>query len=237
MMSVLALQTDELQGASESAAEITLVLIDDNRLLREGFTALIQRQPGFRVLAASSQVADLMDELVAAPPHIVLLDAGLVDTDSVSAAEALHVAVPSARIVIMGLSVLHDDVATYVRAGAAGFIMKDASFAEFMATLRIVASGGQALPRELTQSLFTQIFSEEVVTDHAVIQESLRLTTREREIVDLLGEGLSNKEISARLHIAIHTVKSHVHNILEKLSLSSRLEIAAFSHGSGKPSG
>jgi DNA-binding NarL/FixJ family response regulator len=61
----------------------------------------------------------------------------------------------------------------------------------------------------------------------------VRLTSRERQVIDLLGEGLSNKEIASRLHIAVHTVKSHVHNVLEKLALHSRLEVAAFSHASG----
>ena len=69
----------------------------------------------------------------------------------------------------------------------------------------------------------------------AQVLEAVRLTNRERQVIDLLGEGLSNKEIATRLHIAVHTVKSHVHNVLEKLALHSRLEVAAFSHSGGAP--
>jgi DNA-binding NarL/FixJ family response regulator len=111
--------------------------------------------------------------------------------------------------------------------------MKDATFDQFFETIRAVAGGAQVLPAQLTNTLFTQIVRNAVVKSPARVQEAVRLTNREREVIDLLGEGLSNKEIASRLHIAVHTVKSHVHNVLEKLALHSRLEVAAFSHASG----
>jgi len=121
-------------------------------------------------------------------------------------------------------------VADYVRAGASGFIMLDASFDEFFDTIRAVADGAEVLPKALTNSLFSQIVRNVPVPTKAHALESVRLTTREQEIVALLGEGLSNKEIAASMGVALHTVKSHVHNVLEKLALNSRLEVAAFSH-------
>jgi DNA-binding NarL/FixJ family response regulator len=116
--------------------------------------------------------------------------------------------------------------------------MKDASFEEFFGTIRAVAGGAEVLPRALTNSLFAQIAAHAVNGGKTPrLLESVRLTGRERQVIDLLGEGLSNKEIAIRLHIAVHTVKSHVHNVLEKLSLHSRLEVAAFSHARGLPRG
>ena len=91
----------------------------------------------------------------------------------------------------------------------------------------------QVLPPALTTSLFAQIVRNELVRDRIRVQHDVRLTARERDVVDLLSEGLSNKEISARLGIATHTVKSHVHNVLEKLALHSRLEVVAFTHNTG----
>jgi DNA-binding NarL/FixJ family response regulator len=134
----------------------------------------------------------------------------------------------------MGLLPIHEDVADYVRAGASGFVMKDATFEEFFSTIRTVACGVQVLPQELTNSLFGQIVRNAKGGDRKRLIEAVRLTARERQVVDLLGDGLSNKEIASRLHIAVHTVKSHVHNVLEKLSLRSRLEVAAFTHGAGR---
>ena len=98
-----------------------------------------------------------------------------------------------------------------------------------------MAGGAEVLPPALTNSLFSQIAMRAAGGNKARVLEAVRLTSRERQVIDLLGEGLSNKEISTRLHIAVHTVKSHVHNVLEKLALHSRLEVAAFSHTQGTP--
>lgn len=216
-----------------TAATISLVLIDDNRLLREGIAALIGQQPGFRVLAAAADVDEAIAKIREAQPDVVLIDFGLVDHDSLGLTATVHAEVPRARIIVMGLLAIQEDVADYVRAGASGFIMKDASFDDFFATIRRVAKGAQVLPPALTTSLFAQIIRNEVVKDKIKVRNDVRLTSREREVVDLLSEGLSNRQIAERLNIAIHTVKSHVHNVLEKLALHSRLEVVAFSHASG----
>jgi two-component system NarL family response regulator len=141
--------------------------------------------------------------------------------------------VPEARVIVMGLLPIQEDVAAFVRAGASGFVMKDASFDDFVRTIRAVADGADVLPPELTGSLFSQITRQAVSRGRAPVLEGVRLTERERQVVELLGEGLSNKEMAARLHVAVHTVKSHVHNVLEKLALHTRLEVAAFSHSGG----
>lgn len=212
---------------------ISLILIDDNRLLREGIAALIHTQPGFKVLAAFADVEEALKKVREAKPDIVLLDFGLGDHDSVSLTTTVHEEVPAARVIVMGLLPIQEDVADFVRAGASGFIMKDASFDDFFATIRAVAGGGEVLPQALTNTLFAQIARNLPVESKARILEAVRLTNRERQVIDLLSEGLSNKEIAVRLHIAVHTVKSHVHNVLEKLALRSRLEVVAFRHGSG----
>ena len=221
-------------GASHTVpALISLVLIEDNRLLREGIAALIHSQPGFKVLTASADVDEALQKAREARPDLVLLDFGLADHDSLSLTATVHAEVPSARVIIMGLLPAQDDVADYVRAGASGFIMKDASFEDFFATIRAVAGGAEVLPQALTNSLFSQITRNAVGRNRVRALEAVRLTNRERQVIDLLAEGLSNKEIATRLHIAIHTVKSHVHNVLEKLALRSRVEVALFSQGAG----
>ena len=194
---------------------------------------MIRSQPGFKVLAASADANEALEKVKEAKPHIVLVDFGLENHDSLNLTATVHAEVPEAKVIVMGLLPMQEDVAHYVRAGASGFIMKDASFDEFFDTIRAVARGAQVLPSQLTNSLFSQIVRNAAVKDTARVIDSVRLTSRERQVIDLLGEGLSNKEISSRLHIAVHTVKSHVHNVLEKLALHSRLEVAAFSHASG----
>ena len=209
---------------------ISLVLIDDNRLLREGLAGLIRKQPDFRILAASGDIEGALRKVREAKPRVVLLDFSLESHDSLRVTTTVRQEVPEARVIVMGLLPIQEDVAAFVRAGASGFIMKDASFDDFLGTIRAVADGADVLPPELTGSLFGQIARQAVSRGRTPVLEGVRLTERERQVIDLLGEGLSNKEIAARLHVAIHTVKSHVHNVLEKLALHTRLEVAAFSH-------
>jgi DNA-binding NarL/FixJ family response regulator len=214
---------------------ISVVLIEDNRLLREGLEAMIRVQPGFEILASSSNAEEALRFVREARPDVVLVDFGLEDHDSLTLTATVHDELPKARIIVMGILPLQEDVANFVQAGACGFIMKDASFDEFFATIRAVAHGAEVLPPALTNTLFSQIARGTVTGNSASLLESVRLTGRERQVVELLGEGLSNKEIAARLQIAVHTVKSHVHNVLEKLALRSRLEVAAYAHARGMP--
>jgi DNA-binding NarL/FixJ family response regulator len=212
---------------------ISLVLIDDNRLLREGLAGLIREQPDFRILAASADPEEALRKVREAKPDVVLLDFGLENGDSLMLTTTVHSEVPAAKVIVMGLLPLQEDISEFVRAGASGFLMKDASFEVFVSTIRTVARGGRVLPPEMTQSLFSQIVRKAVKVSAPVVLESVRMTPRERQIIDLIGEGRSNKEIATRLDIAVHTVKSHVHNILEKLALHSRLEVAAFTRAEG----
>jgi CheY-like chemotaxis protein len=118
-------------GTGPVPVPISLVLIDDNRLLREGIAALILAQPGFKVLATFADPEEALKEVRKAAPDVVLLDFGLEDHDSLSLTATVHGEVPSARVIVMGLLPLQEDVADFVRAGASGFIMKDASAEDF----------------------------------------------------------------------------------------------------------
>jgi DNA-binding NarL/FixJ family response regulator len=130
---------------------------------------------------------------------------------------------------MMGLQTAQKDVSSYLRAGVSGFIMAIASFETFLTTIQAVAGGAQVLPPELTAALFAQLKRHSVQGGPRRVLDVGRLTQREREVADLIVQGCSNKEIAAHLKIAFHTVKSHVHNVLSKLAVNSRLEVAAFS--------
>jgi DNA-binding NarL/FixJ family response regulator len=199
-----------------------------NRLLREGIASLIREQSGFKVLVASADIEEAMEKVRAVKPRVVLLDLGLNNHDSLNLAAILHRDVPEASVIVMGLLPTQHDIADFVRVGVAGFVMKDTSLDDFLATIRRVAEGAKVLPQQLTETLFAQIVRKVVHRDKIHLANAIRLTLRERQVIELIAEGMSNKEIAARLHIATHTVKSHVHNILDKLALHTRLEVAAF---------
>jgi len=208
-----------------------ILLIEDNRLLREGIASMLEDQGEFEVVALAED-GEAVRELTQAnlPPDVVLLDLGLEKTDSLQLMSLLRTELPEARVIAMDILPEHVDIVEFVEAGGAGFILKSASIHEYVATIKAVANGEKVLPAVLTASLFTQIVASALATGKDLPDNAIRLTLREKEIVHLIAEGMSNKEIAAQLHIATHTVKSHVHNILEKLTLSSRLEIAAFVH-------
>jgi DNA-binding NarL/FixJ family response regulator len=211
---------------------IRVAIIDDNRLVREALTAMLNRLPDVRVV--SSDVADSAS-LTATKPDVLLLDVGLRDQDSLGVAATLREANPTAQIVVMDLLPVNEEIMEYVNAGVSGFVLKDATFEEFVGTIRSVAAGKKVLPPRMTESLFSQIAKEVVGQEPAAVLEAVRMTPREREVIDLIGEGLSNKEIAQRLNVATHTVKSHVRNVMEKLALHTRLQIAAYSHREGTP--
>jgi DNA-binding NarL/FixJ family response regulator len=206
---------------------IKIAIIDDNRLVREALTAMLNRLPDVRVV--SSDVADSAS-LAATKPDVLLLDVGLRDQDSLRVAATLRQENPDAKIIVMDLLPVNEEIMEYVNVGVSGFVLKDASFDEFIATIRSVATGKKVLPPRMTESLFSQIAKEVDGQEPARVLEAVRMTPREREVIDLIGEGLSNKEIAQRLNIATHTVKSHVRNVMEKLALHTRLQIAAYSH-------
>jgi DNA-binding NarL/FixJ family response regulator len=206
---------------------ITVAIIDDNRLVREALTAMLNRLPDVRVI--SSDVADSAS-LAETKPQVLLLDVGLRDQDSLRVAATLRQENPDAKIIVMDLLPVNEEIMEFVNVGVSGFVLKDASFDEFIATIRTVATGQKVLPPRMTESLFSQIAKEVDGQEPAHVLEDVRMTPREREVIDLIGEGLSNKEIAQRLNIATHTVKSHVRNVMEKLALHTRLQIAAYSH-------
>ncbi|MEX2182304.1 MAG: response regulator transcription factor [Gemmatimonadaceae bacterium] len=206
---------------------IAVAIIDDNLLVRHALATLLGAHAELRVVHTGAAESA---ELTASAPDILLLDAGLFDRDSLGVAAGFRRAVPKARIIIMDLLPTGEDVREYVNAGVAGFAMKDATFEEFIETIRAVADGKNVLPPRLTESLFAQIAREANATDRAQVIENIRMTSRELQVIEIIGEGLSNKEIAKRLNIATHTVKSHVRNVMEKLSLHSRLQIANYSH-------
>jgi DNA-binding NarL/FixJ family response regulator len=209
---------------------ITVAIVDDNRLVREALAAMLDRLPDLRAVAVGVADPEFLDET---QPDVLLLDVGLRDEDSLGVLAAVTKHAPDAKVIVMDLLPMNEDIVQFVNAGVSGFVLKDATFDEFVATIRTVAAGGKVLPPRMTESLFSQIVTAADARNHEEVLEDVRMTRREQEVIALIGEGLSNKEIAQRLNIASHTVKSHVRNVMEKLALHTRLQIAAYSRRDG----
>ena len=212
--------------------KIRLLLIEDNRLLRNGILAILKPQKDIVIIAASGDGKDTLLKIKQLKPNVVLLDLGLRSQNSLHVVEIVKKDFPDAKIIVMDLAPVQADILQYVKAGANGFILKDASLNDFLITIRTVAEGSTVLPPLLVDSLFSQIVDHAVREGKSKLNEAVKMTKREREVIGLLGEGMSNKEIGQKIRISTYTVKSHIHNIMEKLALHTRLEIANYSYSS-----
>lgn len=211
---------------------IAVALIEDNRLVREGIAALLNQLPDLKVVAGTSG-ADV-SALREAKPQVVLLDLGLGQGNSLRVAEQVKNEFPESKIIVMDLLPVHEDIVEFVNVGVSGFIMKDATLDDLVKTIRSVVQGAHVLPPQMTSTLFSQIAKDAIGRGRTDTLDAVRMTPREREVIDLIAEGLSNKEIASRLLIATDTVKSHVRNVMEKLMLHTRLQIAAYAHRESK---
>jgi DNA-binding NarL/FixJ family response regulator len=216
------------------AKRIQVLVIEDNRLLRDGIAAMLTEQPDIKVVAAVDRAPAALERAREMKPDVVLVDAGLGDHDSLRLVAAIKHTAPEVRIIVMDLLPVPEDVLDFVNAGVSGFLAKDAMLDDFVGTVRSVASGKDVLPPALTSTLFSHIAKLAVARKPAELLEPVRMTARERAVFDLIADGLSNKEIARSLHVATNTVKGHVHNILEKLALQTRLQIAAYARSASR---
>ncbi|MBS1517451.1 MAG: response regulator transcription factor [Bacteroidetes bacterium] len=209
--------------------KIRLLLIEDNKILRSGMAALLKPYVDIKIVSASGNSESTILQIQKLKPNVILLDIGLRSQNSLLMVETVKKEFPEARVIVMDLVPVHTDILQFIKAGASGFILKDASLNEFLATIRSVSEGQKVLPEHMTESLFSQIVEFAIRKGSVKVKDAVRMTKREKEIIELISDALTNKEIADKLKISAFTVKSHVHNILEKLALHSRLEVANFS--------
>jgi len=210
--------------------KIRIMIIEDNRVLRDGIAIMLNEQPDMQVVATIGTGNEILLKTSQKKPHIILMDLGLKSFKESSVVGSIRKNMPEVKVIGMGFVPTQLDIVEFVEAGALGFILKDATVKEFLGTIRSVSQGIKVLPPPLTGSLFSYIIERAVKEGKGKVASAVRMTKREREITALIAESLSNKEIAQQLNIATHTVKSHVHNIMEKLALHTRLQIAKFTH-------
>lgn len=215
-------------------AAVPILVVEDNRLLREGIVAILGRHPDLEVVGVADDALAAPRRVAETGARVVLLDAGLGDDDSHDLVEELVGAFPEVRVIVMDMLPEPEEVVEFVRRGASGFVVKDASIEVFLDTIRRVAGGNQVLPADLIGTVFSYIASQAAARPTVSASRSVRLTRREHEVVGLIAEGMSNKAIARSLGISHHTVKSHVRNILEKLALHSRLQVAVYARGADR---
>ncbi len=213
--------------------KIRLLLIEKNRLLREGLVSILKSRPDISIVATSGDSENTILKIHQLKPNVILLDLNLRSQNSLHVVGLVKKEFPDAQVVVMDLAPVHGDVVQYVKAGASGFILKDTTLEDFMVTIRAVADGAQVLPPTLTDSLFSRIIEHAVKGKKSRVTEPVKMTAPERKVFGLVGSGLSDKEIGGKLHLPVQDVKTHVQNILNKLTLHSRLEVRNYKYTDG----
>jgi DNA-binding NarL/FixJ family response regulator len=215
-------------GAPEAADAIRVVICDDHAVFRRGLTMVLADEPGIEVVgeAEDGDAAVAVAEELA--PDVVLMDVRMPKRSGIEATRAIAELVPTARIVMLTVSDEEEDLYEAVKAGAAGYLLKEISIEEVAEAIRSVMTGQSLITPSMASKLLAEFsnLSKKAEARNAVPVP--RLTERELEVLRLVAQGMSNKEIASELYISENTVKNHVRNILEKLHLHSRMEAVVY---------
>ncbi|MFJ3950413.1 response regulator [Streptomyces libani] len=219
---------------------IRVLIADDQVMVRQGFTVLLNAEPDIEVVGQAVDGLDALTQVAGLAPDVVLMDVRMPRLGGIEATRRLtEPAGATVKVLVLTTFDLDEYVYEALRAGASGFLLKDASAEELAHAVRVVAAGEALLAPNLTKRLIAE-FSRVTSSPRAPLKDRVGdLTERETEVLSLIAQGLTNGEIAQRLVLAEQTVKSHVGRILGKLGLRDRTQAAVFAYETGliRPTG
>nr|WP_315220859.1 response regulator [uncultured Duganella sp.] len=213
-----------MQTNPDSSA-ISVLLVDDHTLFRSGIRSLLQRHPEFNVVGEAADGFEGIKRALQLQPQVVLLDLNMPGMSGVETLQLMRQDCPDTAIVMLTVSEDAEDLSTALKAGASGYLLKNIDTDYLTRAIRRAAAGETVVAEAMTAKLVAQLQSGAAAP---VASELDKLTPREREILDCLARGESNKGIARNLELAESTVKIHVQNVLKKLKLSSRVQAAVY---------
>ncbi|MER6135288.1 response regulator transcription factor [Streptomyces sp. NPDC001815] len=222
-----------------TSGSIRVLIADDQQMVRQGFTVLLNTQPDIDVIGQAVDGLDAIAKVAELTPDVVLMDIRMPELGGIEATRRITDETPQIRVLVLTTFDLDEYVYEALRAGASGFLLKDASADQLAEAVRIVAAGDALLAPGITRRLIAE-FSRLDTTPRAPLKQRVgELTERETEVLALIAQGLSNAEIAERLFVAEQTVKTHVGRILVKLGLRDRTQAAVFAYECGlvRPTG
>ncbi|MBZ5701436.1 MAG: response regulator transcription factor [Acidobacteriia bacterium] len=214
-------------GPGNATWKAGVYLLAENRLLRETLSRLLQKKTEFRVVGEGAYSDAVIEQVLASQCDILLLDGVTRVHAGTDLIHELLRALPDLRVLLIGMEEEEETFVRAVRSGVAGYLLKDASAMEVVAAVRAVTQGEAVCPPRLCQALFHYIAQQAREGTVPAVQAELGLTPRQQQLVSLVAQGLTNKEIADHLHLSEQTVKNHVHRILRQVHARSRSEIVA----------
>jgi DNA-binding NarL/FixJ family response regulator len=216
-------------GQGVPRATLGNVIVSHVRCFSEGLADALGRDRRVKILGYCATTSQALDMLIGSKPDVVLLDAAF--SDGRSAVVQIRAMSPWVRVIVLALSETEDNVVAWAKAGVCGYIPDTTPLSDVAGLLVEIAEGRQACSTDVAGGLLRRVANSESMTLGVALPPSL--TDREREILRLIGAGLSNKDIARRLNISLATTKAHVHNVLSKLNVRRRGEATAWMHGRG----
>lgn len=203
---------------------ITIVVADDHPLFRQGVVQTLTAQPGFSVIGEAGTGEEALRLVVEQTPDILLLDIGMPGAGGIAAVEQVTATCPLTRVLMLTVSESPDDLMQALKAGARGYVLKGVASQGLVSAVRAVTAGEVFVTPVLASTILYEMTHDEPGDP---LDE---LTGRERQVLQLLGEGLTNREIGERLFLAEKTIKHYMTNVLQKLHVRSRVEAALLAH-------
>ncbi|MGG7463760.1 MULTISPECIES: response regulator [unclassified Plantibacter] len=220
-----------------TSSPIRILLVDDQQLIRLGFSLVLGAEDDLEVVGEAASGAEAIEMAERLQPDVILMDVRMPGLDGIGATQRIVADRPDSRIIILTTFDLDEYAFAALRAGASGFLLKDALPAELTSAIRAVYSGDAAVSSRVTKRML-ELFADELPANDAATGESAgseldELTPRERDILIAMAEGLSNAEIAAHFVLSESTVKTHVGRVLMKLQLRDRVQAVIFAYRNG----
>jgi two-component system response regulator DevR len=203
---------------------VTVFLLAQNRLLREALSKILSKKESLQVIGSSALNHDSLKEISLCSPDVLVIDSFTTNIAHLEFAREVQQRLPAVKLVMIGMEADNQPFLQAIREGAMGYVVKDASALEVVAAVRTVAGGGAFCSPELCAFLF-RLTAQQNQMPSFYARTRLGLTNREQQLVGLISQGLTNKEIANRLQLAEQTVRNHVHRMLRKLGASHRLAV------------
>ncbi len=205
---------------------IRILLADDHKVMRAGLRLLLERQSGFKVVGEASDGRDVVEQAEASRPDVVVLDIAMPNLSGIEAAQRISAALPQTRIIILSMHSDESYVLRALKAGAKGYLLKDSAENDLIEAIRAVSQGKAFFSPEISNILVEDYVRE--MTKRGAEDSYELLTPREREIMQMLAEGKSNKDIATLLNLSLYTVETHRRNLQDKLNLHSLAELILY---------
>jgi two-component system nitrate/nitrite response regulator NarL len=210
-----------------------VLLVDDHQLFREGLAHILNQQPDFEVVGEAGDGLEAHVKAQKLRPDLILMDVGMPGCDGLEATQYIKQKLPEVTIVMLTVRDDDDDLFQSIRNGAQGYLLKSIRSKDMLTLLRGVMHGEAAITPALGARMLEEFRRISQKSNHEPQQKTEALSSREQEILSLVANGATNIEIASRLHLSIHTVKSHMRKILAKLHQERRYEAASYARRKG----